>query len=110
MTLRRTGVDTRFGQAQLRIATPAVPVPQRDGSHLQAEWTRWRAWWPEDTPLPELSDQFAENLPGLGHPERSWMVDVTRHVLHEAAGLVTTFLDAWRGRCALGVGASLQRP
>jgi pimeloyl-ACP methyl ester carboxylesterase len=64
-------------------APPAVPAPQRDGSHLQSEWARWMAWWPEGTPLPEPSDQFADTLLGLGRPERSWMVDVTRHVLHE---------------------------
>lgn len=63
---------------------PTVSAPQRDGSHLQTEWARWLAWWPEDTPLPDPSDLFADTLLGLGRAERSWMVEVTRTLLHEA--------------------------
>jgi pimeloyl-ACP methyl ester carboxylesterase len=62
---------------------PAPALPQRDGSHLQAEWARWMGWWPGDCPLEESSDQFADTLVGLGRPGREWLVAVTRSVRHE---------------------------
>ena len=77
------GAPVPTAEQRAAQAPPAVPAPQRDGSHLQSEWARWMAWWPEDTPLPDPSDQFSDTLLGLGRSERSWMVEVTRTVLHE---------------------------
>jgi pimeloyl-ACP methyl ester carboxylesterase len=62
---------------------PTLPPPQRDGSHLQSEWARWMGWWPEDSPLQEAADQFADTIVGLGRAERSWLTQVSHSVLYE---------------------------
>lgn len=77
------GAPVPTPEQRATLKPPDVPAPRRDGSHLQVEWQKFMGWWPEDVPLDEPSDQFADTLVGMGRPERARILDVTRSVLHE---------------------------
>jgi pimeloyl-ACP methyl ester carboxylesterase len=77
------GAPVPTPEQRATLKPPEIPAPRRDGGHLQSEWQKFLGWWPEDVPLDEPSDQFADTLVGMGRPERARILDVTRSVLHE---------------------------
>lgn len=77
------GAPVPTAEQRATLKPPPVAAPQRDGSHLQAEWSKWIAWWPEDVPLEEPSDNFADTILGLGREERGRILEVTRHVHYD---------------------------
>jgi len=77
------GAPVPTAEQRATLKPPPVAAPRRDGSHLQAEWSKWIAWWPEGVPLEEPSDNFADTILGLGREDRGRILEVTRHVHYD---------------------------
>ena len=77
------GAPVPTAERRATLKPPPVAAPRRDGSHLQAEWSKWMAWWPEGVPLAEPSDNFADTILGLGRADRGRLLEVTRHVHYD---------------------------
>lgn len=77
------GAPVPTPEQRATLKPPPVATPQRDGSHLQAEWSKWIAWWPEGVPLEEPSDNFADTILGLGRAARGRILEVTRDIHYD---------------------------
>lgn len=77
------GAPVPTAEQRATLKPPPVAAPRRDGSHLQAEWSKWMAWWPEDVPLEEPSDNFADTILGLGRADRGRILEVTREIHYD---------------------------
>lgn len=72
-------VTTAEQRASAKAHLP--PAPARDGTSILAAWKQWMGSWPEDAPMDEGCDLFADMLQRLGRPERAFLVDAAHRFL-----------------------------